>query len=169
MSLGSFITNRSEIGQPYNLGSVTGADSRFDDDLAAIDTYVREETRPKVAQFPNSESLIVDYEKWRQDLGWYDKMVVPNDTMNSAKAKRNAINAAQQNVLPADSVVEEGSFLASPTDTSKAVISPITKFSLTVGAALAGVLLLAVGVSKVSPIALGKRMLAAAPKKKVMS
>lgn len=159
MSLGSFITNRSEIGQPYNLGTLAGHDSRFDDDLDAIDTYVREEARPKIAQFPDSEGLINDYEKWRQDLGWYDMNVVPNDTMNSAKAKRNSINAAQNNVLPPDSVVEPGSFIASPTDTSLAVMSTTTKFALTIGAALAGVLLLAVGVSKVSPIALGKRLL----------
>jgi hypothetical protein len=159
MSLGSFITNRSEIGQPYNLGSVTGPDARFEDDLAAIDTYVREEARPKITEYPASESLINDYEKWRQDLGWYAMNAVPNDTMNSAKAKRNAINAAQQNVLPADSVVEEGSFLASPTDTSKEVISPVTKFALTIGAAFAGVLLVAVGVSKLSPLAMTKRLL----------
>jgi len=159
MSLGSFITNRSEIGQPYNLGSVTGPDARFEDDLAAIDTYVREEARPKIAEFPASEGLINDYEQWRQDLGWYAMNAVPNDTMNSAKAKRNAINAAQQNVLPPDSVVEPGSFLASPTDTSKAVLSPVTKFALTIGAALGGVLLLAVGVSKFSPLSMGKRLL----------
>lgn len=160
MSLGSFITNRSEIGQPYNLGSITGHDARFDDDLAAVDTYIREEARPRIAQFPDSEGLINDYEKWRQDLGWYDMNAVPNDTMNSAKAKRNAINASQNNVLPPDSVVEPGSFIASPTDTSKDVMSPATKFALTIGAALAGVLLLAVGVSKVSPVAIGKRLLA---------
>jgi hypothetical protein len=159
MSLGSFITNRSEIGQPYNLGSVSGPDSRFEDDLAAIDTYVREEARPKIAQFPASESLINDYEKWRQDLGWYDSNAVPNDTMNSAKAKRNAINAAQNNVLPPDSIVEPGSFIASPTDTSKAVMSPATKFALTIGAALGGVLLLAIGASKMSPLAVGRRLL----------
>lgn len=167
MSLGSFITNRSEIGQPYMLGSVTGPDGRFSDDLAAIDTYIREEARPRIAQFPDSEALINDYEKWRQDLGWYAKNADPDTTMNTAKAKRNAINAAQQNVLPPDSVVEEGSFLASPTDSTKVVISPATKFALTIGAALAGVLLLAVGASKLSPIALGKRMLTS--KKKVTS
>jgi hypothetical protein len=159
MSLGSFITNRSEIGQPYNLGSVTGPDARFEDDLAAIDTYIREEVRPKLAQFPGSESLVNDYEKWRQDLGWYAMNVVPNDTMNSAKAKRNEINASMDNLLPADSEIEPGSFLASPTDVSKDVISPATKFALTIGAALAGVLLLAVGVSKVNPLAIGKRLL----------
>jgi len=119
MSLGSFLTNRSEIGALYNMGTPLGPDPRFSEDLQAIDDYVRTQARPKTAQFPASLPKVTDYETWRQGLGWYDLNVVPNDTMNSAKAKRDAINVSQQNVLPSNYEVEQGSFVAPPPDTSK--------------------------------------------------
>lgn len=166
MSLLSDITTvRSQIGELYYLGSIGGPDPRFSEDLAAIDDYVRTQARPKTIQYPDSLKLIEDYETWRQGLGWYDLNVVPNDTMNSAKAKRDAINKAQQNLTPADREVEKGSFITSPPDVSKNTLSPITKLALEIGAGLGAVLLLAFGVSKLSPMALGKRALGRFSKK----
>lgn len=98
----------------YNLGSPLGPDPRAVSDLAAIDAYVRTQARPRVKDYPKSIKEIEAYEKWRQALGYWDMMVMVNDTMRAAKAKRDAINVAQNNVLPEGSIVEEGAFVASP-------------------------------------------------------
>jgi hypothetical protein len=158
MSLGSFLTNRSGIGEPYNMGTILGPDGRFEEDLAAIDRYVREEARPKVKDFPQSLPVIEEYEKWAQGLGWYDRNVVPNDTMNAAKAKRNAINEAQQNVLPTDSVVEEGSYVASPPDVTKEVGTQVSLKSVLITSGVLALVGTAVfGAYKLSPLSLAKR------------
>jgi hypothetical protein len=44
-------------------------------------------------------------------------MAFPNDVLKTAKAKRDAINVAQENVLKPGSIVEEGSFITSPEQT----------------------------------------------------
>ena len=148
----------SSVGQSYDLGTFFGPDSRFVDDLAAIDEYVKGYARSRVSEFPGSLPLIEDYEKWRQDLGWTDMSVFPNDTMNSAKAKRDGINAAQKNVTPADRNVEEGSFITPPPDSTKELMSTSTKLALYAGGAFAGVLLVAAFVAKMNPLALVTRM-----------
>lgn len=157
MSLGSFITGRSEIGEPYYMG-ISSPDPRFEDNLKAVDTYVRETARSKVDKFPNSLPLIEDYERWRQGLGWYDMNMIPNDTWNNARAKLGAINRAQESVLPPTTQVEAGTFIAPPIDTSKAVLSPTVKIGLSIGAGIAAVLLVAIGLSKLSPASLVKRL-----------
>lgn len=98
----------------YELGGLTGPDQRFVDDLHAIDEYVRNEARARVAQWPNSLSAIEDYEKWRQGVTWLEEMTVPNDVMANAKIKRNAINAAQGQVTPGSNNVEPGAWITSP-------------------------------------------------------
>lgn len=98
----------------YNLGTPLGPDPRAVADLAAIDAYVRTVARPKLKDYPKSIKQVEDYEKWRQALGYWDMMIMVNDTMRAAKAKRDAINVAQGSVLPPGSIVEEGAFVTSP-------------------------------------------------------
>ncbi len=98
----------------YNMGTPLGPDPRLVEDLKAIDTYVRTIARPRVKQYPDSLKLVEDYERWRQGLGWSDLNIWSNDTMRSAKAKRDAINVAQGSTFPPDSIVEEGAFITSP-------------------------------------------------------
>lgn len=102
----------------YNLGTPLGPDPRAVEDLEAIDTYVRETARPKIAVYPKSKLVIEDYEKWRQNISWFDLNVMINDTMRTAKAKRDLINKAQNNTIPSTWTVEPGSFVTSP-DQSK--------------------------------------------------
>lgn len=103
----------------YNMGTILGPDSRAVADLKAIDDYVRTQARPRVAQYPKSLPLVEDYEKWRQAVSWWDMNVMVNDTMRSAKAKRDAINAAQGQTFAPGTIVEEGAFVAGPDDPSK--------------------------------------------------
>lgn len=103
----------------YTMGTPLGPDQRAIDDLAAIDRYVREVARPRVPDHPKSLPLIQDYEAWRQSIGYWDLMVMVNDTMRAAKAKRDAINAAQGSVLPPWARVEEGAFVSGPDDPTK--------------------------------------------------
>lgn len=103
----------------YNMGTILGPDSRAVADLQAIDDYVRTQARPRVAQFPKSLPLVQEYEEWRQKVGWWELNVMVNDTMKSAKAKRDAINRAQNQQLPETATVEEGSFVTSPEDPEK--------------------------------------------------
>ena len=101
--------------QDYNVGTPLGPDPRAVQDLEAIDTYVRTQARPRIAQWPDSLAQIQDYEKWRQGLSWWiDMFVMVNDTMRTAKNKRDAINVAQHNVLPETAVVEPGAFVSPP-------------------------------------------------------
>ncbi len=98
----------------YNLGTPLGPDPRAVADLAAIDTYVRTTARDGVKKYPKSLPLIEDYEKWRQAIGYFDMMVMVNDTMRTAKAKRDAINIAQGAVISPGTHVEPGAFITSP-------------------------------------------------------
>lgn len=98
----------------YNLGTPLGPDPRAVSDLKAIDDYVRGPARSRVKDWPKSLPLVEDYERWRQGVGYWGLMVMVNDTMRTAKAKRDAINEAQGNLLPPDSHVEEGAFVTSP-------------------------------------------------------
>jgi hypothetical protein len=150
------VTGRSAMGGPYQLGDFLGPDGRFTEDLAAIDDYVRTQSRPNSANFPKSLPFIEDYEKWRQGLGWSDLNVFPNDTMNSAKAKRNAINAAQNEVTPSDYVVEPGSFITSPPDVTKQTPAWV-KWSIGLGAGAVGAIALLIGLSQFTPSAIVKR------------
>lgn len=118
----------------YTMGTPLGPDQRAVDDLAAIDRYVREVARPRVTQFPKSLPLIQEYEAWRQSVGYWDMMVMVNDTMRAAKAKRDGINAAQGNLLPPGSIVEEGAFVSGPDDPTKR-----HPFAATVAVAAVGV------------------------------
>jgi hypothetical protein len=154
------LSGRSDVGEPYMIGGPGGPDERFMEDLEAVDTYVRTQSRPAIEKFPKSLPLVEEYEKWRQELSWYDLNVVPNDTWNSARSKRNAINAAQNQVLPAWTVTEPGTFLSTAADVSKATMSPLTKFALSLGAGLGAILLLAYGASKISPVQLTRKLLA---------
>lgn len=122
----------------YNMGGPLGPDSRFVDDLDAIDTYVRTIAHPAIAKYPNSASVVADYDVWRQGLGWSDMNVFPNDTMTNAKAKRSAINIAQGNTLPNTAVVEPGSYVTPP--------KPKTSFGDQLAAAGSGVKLIAYGI-----------------------
>ncbi len=103
----------------YQLGTPLGPDPRAVADLEAIDRYVREVARPRVQQYPKSLPLVEDYEAWRQKVGNWEMLVMVNDTMKTAKAKRDAINAAQDRVLPSWARVEEGAFVSSPPDKEK--------------------------------------------------
>lgn len=98
----------------YKLGTPLGPDPEAVADLNAIDTYVRTVSRSGVVKYPKSLPLVEDYERWRQTQGYWQLMVFPNDVLKTAKAKRDAINQAQENVLPLDTIVEEGSFITSP-------------------------------------------------------
>lgn len=102
----------------YKMGTPLGPDPEAVADLKAIDDYVRTQARPRVTQFPKSLPLVEDYEKWRQAVGYWDMMVMVNDTLRTAKAKRDQINGAQNQILPPDTTVEPGAFVASPPDTS---------------------------------------------------
>lgn len=102
----------------YKMGTPLGPDPEAVADLAAIDDYVRTQARSRVTQFPKSLPLVQDYETWRQGVGYFDMMVMVNDTMRTAKAKRDAINAAQGQVIKPDTNVEPGAFISSPPDTS---------------------------------------------------
>lgn len=157
MSLGSFLTGRSEIGEPYYAG-LASPDPRFEEDLRAVDTYVRETARSRVGEFPKSLPLVEDYERWRQGLGWYDIYMIPNDTWNNARAKLGAINRSQESTLPPTTKVEEGSFIAPPIDTSKALLSPTVKLGLSIGAGIATVLLVVIGLSKLNPVSVTKQI-----------
>lgn len=101
----------------YKLGTPFGPDPEAVADLNAIDTYIRTVARPRVEQYPKSLSAIQDYEQWRQTQGYWQLMVFPNDVLKTAKAKRDAVNVAQENVLKPGSIVEEGSFITSPPET----------------------------------------------------
>jgi len=96
------------------MGTPLGPDPRLVEDLGAIDTYVRTQSRPRVKEYPDSLKQVEAYERWRQGLGWSDLNIWANDTMRAAKAKRDAINLAQGNVLPEDAIVEPGAFVSSP-------------------------------------------------------
>jgi hypothetical protein len=146
------------------MGTPLGPDPRFSDDLQAIDDYVRTQARGKVGQYPGSLKAIEDYEKWRQDLGWVDTIVNPNQTINTAKAKRAAINQAQQQVLPADYEVESGSFQTPPEDSTKKVMSSATKFALMIGAGIVGTFFLVAGVKRLSPVNIARKALSSKPK-----
>jgi hypothetical protein len=98
----------------YNLGTPLGPDPRAVSDLEAIDTYVRTQARLKVKEYPKSLALVEDYERWRQGLGYWSLMIMVNDTMRAAKAKRDAINVAQGSAFPSDTIVEPGAFVTSP-------------------------------------------------------
>lgn len=98
----------------YKLGTPLGPDPRAVSDLAAIDTYVRTVARPRLKDYPKSIKEVEAYERWRQGLGYWDLMIMVNDTMRAAKAKRDAINVAQGSVLDPSSIVEEGAFITSP-------------------------------------------------------
>lgn len=120
----------------YNMGTPLGPDSRAVADLQAIDNYVRTVARTKVTQWPKSLSLVEEYEKWRQQVSWWDLNVMVNDTMRTAKAKRDAINAAQGSTFAPGTVVEEGAFVASPPDTGTS--SRIMKTALVAGLGAVG-------------------------------
>lgn len=117
----------------YQMGTPLGPDPRAVADLAAIDKYIRESARPRVSEFPDSLDEIEAYEKWRQSVSTWDLMVMVNDTMREAKRLRDLVNAAQNRVIPPDTMTEEGSFVSSP---------PATKR----GGLIAGLLALGVGV-----------------------
>lgn len=103
----------------YDMGTPLGPDPRAVADLQAIDEYVRTQARPRVEKYPKSLPVVEDYERWRQSVSWWDMNVMTNDTMRTAKAKRDAINVAQDQKLPPGSTVEEGSFVSSPPDVDK--------------------------------------------------
>ncbi len=98
------------------MGTPLGPDPRAVEDLAAIDTYVRTVARPKVDKWPKSLPLVEEYERWRQAVSWWDMNVMVNDTMRTAKAKRDAINKSQGSTFPSTTQVEEGAFVTSPPD-----------------------------------------------------
>lgn len=156
MSIEDYDLWASTPSEPYNIG-ITAPDSRFKADLAAVDEYVRTTARDRLAQFPNSILQIQDYERWRQGVSWYETAFLPNDVMATAKAKLSAINQAQKNVLPEGTHVEQGSFITPPVDPSTQV-SKLTQVALGIGAGLAGVLLIAIGVSKLNPVSIASRV-----------
>lgn len=103
----------------YQMGTPLGPDPRAVADLAAIDDFVRTVARTKTAEFPESLALVEEYERWRQGISWFDLNVMVNDTMRSAKAKRDGINRAQGAVLPPEWSVEPGAFQTPPEDPDK--------------------------------------------------
>jgi hypothetical protein len=145
------LTGRSAAGGDYHLGDFLGPDSRFTEDLQAIDDYVRTVGHPGIAKHPLSAPKVADYDKWRQDVSWTDKMVFPNTVILAAKAKRDAINAAQSNKLPTTSVVESGAFLTPPNDPSKG-LSFGTKVAIAAGGLLALVLLVGPKIARATPV-----------------
>jgi len=112
----------------YDLGTPLGPDSRAVADLQAIDDYVRTVARPKIQQYPKSQAVIEDYERWRQAVSWWDMNIMVNDTMRFAKNKRDAINKAQGNVLPPWASVEEGAFVESPPEPEQPTKLPSVGF-----------------------------------------
>ncbi|MDD5544393.1 MAG: hypothetical protein PHX83_14585 [Acidobacteriia bacterium] len=120
----------------YNMGTPLGPDARAVTDLQAIDDYVRTVARKKIKAWPKSLPLVEDYEKWRQQVSWWDLNVMVNDTMRTAKAKRDAINVAQGSTFDPSATVEEGAFLTSPPDTSGA--SKVATTVLVAGAGAVG-------------------------------
>ncbi len=102
----------------YNVGTPLGPDPRAVEDLRAIDEYVRTVARSRLAKYPKSLPLVEDYERWRQQVGWWELNVMVNDTMRAAKAKRDAINAAQGSTFPSTTQVEEGAFVTAPPETA---------------------------------------------------
>lgn len=112
----------------YQLGTPLGPDPRAVEDLRAIDEYVRTQARPRIKEVPASEAAVVDYERWRQGVSWWDMNVMVNDTMRLAKNKRDAINKAQGHVLPPWASVEEGAFVESPPEPEKPTKLPSVGF-----------------------------------------
>jgi len=141
------LVNRSMPGTLYNMGDFLGPDSRFTEDLNAIDDTVRTHARPLIAKYPHSQPLVNDYEQWRQGLGWWELDFKPNETMNEAKAKLAAIKATQGEGHLLTDVAKPGEFVAPPIDTSKPVQKLKTAGKVVAG--VAGVILLVLGVRAV--------------------
>jgi hypothetical protein len=156
MSLGSSLTGRSEIGEPYMVG-VTSLDGRFEDDLKAIDEYVRTTARSRITQFPDSIKQIQAYEEWRLSVPWYSMAFLPNDVMATAKNKLAAVNKAQESILKPDTQVEPGAFITPPADPEKKV-SLVTQVAIGVGVGLVGAILIVLGVSKLNPVSTASRI-----------
>lgn len=74
-----------------------------DSDLIAIYNYV-EELRPKIAQFPKLQAKIEDFERWYQQLSWYDIHVMINDTLAEAYRRRDELNTIMGESLRATDV-----------------------------------------------------------------
>jgi hypothetical protein len=72
-----------------------------DADLRAIYTYV-ENARRSIPKFPTIQPLIEDFERWYQGLSWYDVHIMINDTLAEARRRRDELNVAMNQVLPAD-------------------------------------------------------------------
>ena len=145
------LTGRSAAGEDYHLGDLLGPDSRFTEDLQALDDYVRTVAHPRIAKYPLSAPKVADYDKWRQDVSWSDRMVFPNNVMQAARAKRDAINKAQGSGTAMTAAVEPGSFATPPDDPSKNV-SFGTKVAVVVGGLLALVLLVGPRIARATPV-----------------
>lgn len=143
------ILNRSDAGSTssYHFGDFLGADKRFTEDLDKLDEYVRSHARPLVAKFPHSESAIVDYEHWRQGLGWWDYDFKPNDTMQAALSKIGAIQKAQNEALASNAIAPPGKFVVSPEDPGST--GKQLKTATKIVAGIAGVILILLGVRAV--------------------
>jgi hypothetical protein len=73
-------------------------------DLKAIYEYVNS-LQPEAFRSKNQPALtlIQDFQAWKQNLGPLDKLF-DQETLNEAKRRRNAINAAMGNTIPLDRV-----------------------------------------------------------------
>jgi hypothetical protein len=69
-------------------------------DLQAIYVYV-ESKRPLIPQFPAIQTLIQSFETWYEGLGYWDLNIMANATLAEAIRRRDQINAATGDVLPA--------------------------------------------------------------------
>lgn len=63
----------------------------FDDDVNAITEYI-ENTRPQIAQHPDLEQVINDYEKWLTNLSWAEKYLTPETAKGEAVWYRDRVN-----------------------------------------------------------------------------
>ena len=153
-SFGADVAPR-KVGRMGDLGIKFAADmvpigSPDTADLQAIYTYV-ESKRPLIAQFPAIAAMIQSFETWYEGLGYWDLNIMANSTLAEAIRRRDQINAATGDVLPATWV---------PADTGIAAPGP--------GSGLAGPVPSTIPeVYKVAAIATGVGVLTLAVLKKI--
>ena len=70
-----------------------------DADLIAIYNYVQNKRR-EIPKFPALQPKIEDFERWYQNLSWWDLHANMADTTAEAARRRDEINKISQDVLP---------------------------------------------------------------------